>query len=103
MLRSRLTGFKALATALLPAAMLVAACGGGTTSSGGSLNFTMTIGDVEPFTGDLGALGAPADKAVTLAVDQLNKASKDALFNGSTASVTALSAGAPSAPRSPVN
>jgi len=78
MLRSRLTGFKALATALLPAAMLVAACGGGTTSSGGSLNFTLTIGDVEPFTGDLGALGAPADKAVTLAVDQLNKASKDA-------------------------
>src|SRR5450759_365669 len=78
MLRSRLTGFKALATALLPAAMLVAACGGGTTSSGGSLNFTMTIGDVEPFTGDLGALGAPADKAVTLAVDQLNKASKAA-------------------------
>ena len=78
MLRSRLTGFKVLATALLPAAMLVAACGGGTTSSGGSLNFTLTIGDVEPFTGDLGALGAPADKAVTLAVDQLNKASKDA-------------------------
>ena len=78
MLRSRLTGFKVLAMALLPAAMLVAACGGGTTSSGGSLNFTLTIGDVEPFTGDLGALGAPADKAVTLAVDQLNKASKDA-------------------------
>jgi len=78
MLRSRLTGFKALATALLPAAMLVAACGGGTPSSGGSLNFTMTIGDVEPFTGDLGALGTPADKAVKLAVDQLNKASKDA-------------------------
>jgi ABC-type branched-subunit amino acid transport system substrate-binding protein len=78
MLGSRLNGFKTLATAILPAAMLVAACGGGTTSSGGSLNFTMTIGDVEPFTGDLGALGAPADKAVTLAVDQLNKASKAA-------------------------
>jgi len=78
MLGIRLNGFKTLATAILPAAMLVAACGGGTTSSGGSLNFTMTIGDVEPFTGDLGALGAPADKAVTLAVDQLNKASKAA-------------------------
>jgi len=38
----------------------------------------MTIGDVEPFTGVLGALGTPADKAVKLAVDQLNKASKDA-------------------------
>jgi ABC-type branched-subunit amino acid transport system substrate-binding protein len=50
----------------------------GNTSSSGSLNFTMTIGDVAPFTGDLGVLGAPADKAVTLAVNQLNKASKDA-------------------------
>ena len=78
MLGSKLTGFKALAAVVLPAALFMTACGGGTTSSGNSLNFTMTIGDVEPFTGDLGALGAPADKAVKLAVDQLNKASKDA-------------------------
>jgi branched-chain amino acid transport system substrate-binding protein len=78
MLGSKLSGFRALAAALLPAAMIVAACGGTTNSSGSSLNFTMTIGDIEPFTGDLGALGAPSDKAVKLAVDQLNKASKDA-------------------------
>lgn len=68
---------KVLAIAGLPAVLVVAACGGSSTpSGGGSLNFTMTIGDVEPFTGDLGALGAPADKAVKLAVEQLNKASQ---------------------------
>ncbi len=78
MISSALARFKALAVVALPAVVLVAACGGGTTTSGGSLNFTMTIGDVEPFTGDLGALGTPADKAVKLAVDQLNTASKDA-------------------------
>ena len=70
--------FRALASAAIPALLVVAACGGSNTPSGPTLNFTMTIGDVEPFTGDLGALGAPADKAVTLAVDQLNKASKSA-------------------------
>jgi ABC-type branched-subunit amino acid transport system substrate-binding protein len=78
MLGSKLSGFRALAAALLPAAMIAVACGGSNTPTGSSLNFTMTIGDVEPFTGDLGALGAPSDKAVKLAVDQLNKASKDA-------------------------
>ncbi len=70
--------FRALASAAIPALLVVAACGGSNAPSGPTLNFTMTIGDVEPFTGDLGALGAPADKAVTLAVDQLNKASKSA-------------------------
>lgn len=43
-----------------------------------AMNFTMTIGDVEAYTGDLGALGAPADKAVKLAGQQLNKAAKNA-------------------------
>jgi branched-chain amino acid transport system substrate-binding protein len=67
-----------LASAAIPGLLVVAACGGSNAPSGPTLNFAMTIGDVEPFTGDLGALGAPADKAVTLAVDQLNKASKSA-------------------------
>ncbi|TAN31808.1 hypothetical protein EPN29_11390 [bacterium] len=71
-------GLRALAVAGLPAMLIAAACGGGGSSAGGSLNFTTTIGDVEPFTGDLGALGGPADKAVKLAVDQLNQAAKDA-------------------------
>ena len=73
----RQTWFTALAVGL-PTVLAVAACGGSSSPSGGTLNFTMTIGDVEPFTGDLGALGAPSDKAVKLAVDQLNKASGQA-------------------------
>lgn len=73
----RKTWISALAVGL-PAMLVVAACGGSSTPSGGTLNFTMTIGDVEPFTGDLGALGAPSDKAVKLAVEQLNKASQQA-------------------------
>lgn len=73
----RKTWISALAVGL-PALLVVAACGGSSTPSGSTLNFTMTIGDVEPFTGDLGALGAPSDKAVKLAVDQLNKASQQA-------------------------
>src|SRR5579859_621787 len=77
MRRWQTSWLKVLATAGLPAVLVVTACGGSSTpSGGGSLNFTMTIGDVEPFTGDLGALGAPADKAVKLAVEQLNKASQ---------------------------
>lgn len=47
-------------------------------ASARSMNFTMTIGDVEAYTGDLGALGAPADKAVKLASQRLNKAAKQA-------------------------
>jgi branched-chain amino acid transport system substrate-binding protein len=39
-----------------------------------ALTFAMTIGDLEPYTGDLGPLGAPADKAVKLATAQLNQA-----------------------------
>lgn len=69
---------RTIAFAGIPAMFFAVACGGTSSQGGGSLNFTMTIGDVEPFTGDLGALGAPADKAVKLAVDQLNKASQSA-------------------------
>jgi ABC-type branched-subunit amino acid transport system substrate-binding protein len=41
-------------------------------------SFTMTIGDIEPYTGDLGPLGAPADKAVKLATAQLNRSASAA-------------------------
>ncbi len=46
--------------------------------AGPASSFTMTIGDVEPYTGDLGPLGAPADKAVKLATAQLNRAGTQA-------------------------
>jgi ABC-type branched-subunit amino acid transport system substrate-binding protein len=46
-----------------------------------AMSFTMTIGDVEAYTGDLGSLGAPADKAVKLAGKQLNLAAKHAGLN----------------------
>ncbi|MHB8590191.1 MAG: ABC transporter substrate-binding protein [Candidatus Dormibacteraceae bacterium] len=72
------TWFRALAVLGLPAVLMVTACGGNSSPSSNGLTFTMTIGDVEPFTGDLSAFGAPSDKAVKLAVDQLNKASKQA-------------------------
>ena len=35
-------------------------------ASAGSSDFKLTIGDIEAYTGDLGSLGAPADKAVKL-------------------------------------
>ncbi len=72
---SRWSRFRPITVAGVAALLTLTACGGGS-SSNNSLNFTMTIGDVEPFTGDLGALGAPADKALKLAVDELNKASQ---------------------------
>src|SRR5581483_410714 len=43
-------------------------------SSTRSSGFTLTIGDIEAYTGDLGSLGAPADKAVKLGVQALNAA-----------------------------
>lgn len=78
---SKPSGFRALAAVVVPATLLLTGCGSSSDSgvpSGASPNFTMTIGDVEPFTGDLSALGTPADKALKLAVDQLNKAAKGA-------------------------
>jgi branched-chain amino acid transport system substrate-binding protein len=69
----------AVAAACAVIAAGLAACGddddtGGGGDGGGSSDFTMTIGDVESFTGDLGALGAPSNKAVKLAVQQLGEA-----------------------------
>lgn len=67
------SGRVAAATALL----LLALAAGSTTNSraSSSKGFTLTIGDIEAYTGDLGSLGAPADKAIKLGVKQLNVAS----------------------------
>jgi ABC-type branched-subunit amino acid transport system substrate-binding protein len=70
------------ATALVTSIALILGIGaGGAIMTSGVIaapSFTMTIGDLEPYTGDLGPLGAPADKAVKLATAQLNQAAKQA-------------------------
>lgn len=50
----------------------------GSATGASTASFTMTIGDVEPYTGDLGSLGTPMDKADTVAISQLNSAASDA-------------------------
>jgi ABC-type branched-subunit amino acid transport system substrate-binding protein len=71
----------------IAAAMVVgcglAACGdddgadaGG--SAGEAASFDLTIGDVEPYTGDLGVLGEPINRAVKLAAEQAGSAAKKA-------------------------
>lgn len=58
-------------------------------ASGRSTDFKLTIGDIEAYTGDLGSLGAPADKAVKLGVDQLNAAAQKAGLGDTFSLVTA--------------
>ena len=70
--------WKKVGVAVSLALALGSGVSGGGNVSGASPSFTMTIGDVEPYTGDLGPLGAPADKAVKLATAQLNQAAKQA-------------------------
>jgi branched-chain amino acid transport system substrate-binding protein len=73
----------AAATAMAIAAGLVA-CGsdsGGSGKSGAGAKdaaFALTIGDVEAYTGDLGALGEPINRAVGLAAKQASDAAKAA-------------------------
>ena len=64
-------GLSSSCAAALAAPTLVSAHRIGTNAA-----MTMVIGDVESYTGDVGALGAPADKAIKLAVQQLNSAAK---------------------------
>jgi branched-chain amino acid transport system substrate-binding protein len=77
MSRSRLWRLAAVAAVTALAAGVVASAGLAR-SSAKSDSFTLTIGDIEDYTGDLGPLGAPANKAVKLAVAQLNTAAKQA-------------------------
>jgi branched-chain amino acid transport system substrate-binding protein len=72
---------KRIALGLPLALLLTTSVFGATTVSGhnrtANTAMTMTIGDVESYTGDVGALGPAADKSIKLAVGQLNKASKE--------------------------
>ena len=70
-------GHAAVAATVLLLALVVGATAG-LGASDRSTGFKLTIGDIEAYTGDLGSLGAPADKAVKLGVQQLNAAAKKA-------------------------
>src|SRR5262245_10443968 len=67
------------ACALLAASVTAAA--GGTTAA--SCSFSLRVGDVLPFTGDLAAYGANLDRAVKLGVDLQNAALRAAKLNAS--------------------
>jgi ABC-type branched-subunit amino acid transport system substrate-binding protein len=88
MRRSICAGRAAVAAAVLLLA-LVAGAASGHGASGRSTSITLTIGDIEAYTGDLGSLGAPADKAVKLGVAQLNDAAQKAGSGDSFSVVTA--------------
>jgi ABC-type branched-subunit amino acid transport system substrate-binding protein len=62
---------------VLAATLGIAACGddGG---GGGEESLNLTIGDLVPLTGDLSDFGPPGRKAADLAVDEINKAVKEA-------------------------
>jgi ABC-type branched-subunit amino acid transport system substrate-binding protein len=71
------------AAAVIAMATGLAACGGddeggGSASSASGSAFELTIGDVEAYTGDLGALGEPINRAVELAAEQSAAAAKAA-------------------------
>jgi ABC-type branched-subunit amino acid transport system substrate-binding protein len=78
--------WKGLAVAALAAcALLTAGATSARTSTGAaaSCSFSLRIGDVLPFTGDLAAYGANLDRAVKLAVDLQNAALRAAKLNAS--------------------
>jgi branched-chain amino acid transport system substrate-binding protein len=64
-----------MASVLLATTMGLAACGGGNDNKG---SFDLTIGDIVPLTGALSPYGPPGRKAADLAVDEINKAIKQA-------------------------
>jgi branched-chain amino acid transport system substrate-binding protein len=68
---------KGLGLLLVAACSLLAAAtsaGGVTTAGAASCSFSLRVGDVLPFTGDLAAYGANLDRAVKLGVDLQNAA-----------------------------
>ena len=87
---NRVRAGRVAATAFsLLGALVVAVTVGLGGASARSTSFKLTIGDIEAYTGDLGSLGAPADKAVKLGVQQLNAAAKKAGVGASYSLVTA--------------
>ena len=65
----------AMAAAVLAASIGLGACGDG---GNDKKSFDLTIGDIVPLTGDLSPYGPPGRKAADLAVDEINKAIKQA-------------------------
>jgi ABC-type branched-subunit amino acid transport system substrate-binding protein len=63
-----------VASAVLATSLGLAACGG----SDDNGKFDLTIGDIVPLSGDLSPYGPPGRKAADLAVDEINKAIKQA-------------------------
>ena len=76
----RRTKFVWLAIAIAGLALGLAACGGDDDDDGGpgETSLDLTIGDSVPLSGDLADFGPPGDKAAQLAVDEINKAIKEA-------------------------
>jgi ABC-type branched-subunit amino acid transport system substrate-binding protein len=82
-------GRAAVAAASVLLLVLAVGAASGLGASGRSTNLKLTIGDLEAYTGDVGSLGAPADKAVKLGVAQLNASAKKAGIPASFSLVTA--------------
>jgi ABC-type branched-subunit amino acid transport system substrate-binding protein len=67
-------GLLVIAASALLAASVTTAAGGTTVGSAASCSFSLRVGDVLPFTGDLAAYGANLDRAVKLGVNLENAA-----------------------------
>jgi ABC-type branched-subunit amino acid transport system substrate-binding protein len=72
-----------IAAGALLAASVTTAAGGTTVGSASSCSFSLRVGDVLPFTGDLAAYGANLDRAVKLGVNLENAALRAAKLNAS--------------------
>ena len=67
-----------LAVGIAATSLALASCGGGGDGGGGEATLDLTIGDSVPLSGGLADYGPPGDKAANVAVDQINKAIKEA-------------------------
>lgn len=71
------------AVALAATALLAVGCGGGDDDGGddraaSGASFDLVIGDIEAYTGDLGAIGEPINRAVRLAAQAASDAAREA-------------------------
>ena len=67
-----------LAVGIAATSLALASCGGSSDSGGGEATLDLTIGDSVPLSGALADYGPPGDKAANVALDQINKAIKEA-------------------------